>query len=79
MLNVRSIVHHFTWNLLENMTNRFPHIPGFAWTCGSLMHCLLILPNCAFRLGDVILNASLVLYCIVNLEQKIIYTIANAQ
>ncbi len=28
---VRSIVHHFTWNLLENMTNRFPHIPDFAW------------------------------------------------
>ena len=24
-------VHHFTWNLLENMMNRFLQIPGFAW------------------------------------------------
>ena len=24
-----TIVHHFTWNLIENMTNRFPHIPDF--------------------------------------------------
>ncbi len=32
MLNV----HHFTWNLLENMTNRFPHIPDFAWISHAL-------------------------------------------
>ncbi len=32
----RSIVHHFTWNLLENMTNRFPHIPDFAWISHAL-------------------------------------------
>ena len=39
MLNdppVRSIVHHFPWNLLENMTNRFPHIPDFAWISHAL-------------------------------------------
>ena len=33
---VRSIVNHFTWNLLENMTNRFPHIPNFAWISHAL-------------------------------------------
>ncbi len=33
---VRSIVHHFTWNLLENMTNRFPHIPDFVWISHAL-------------------------------------------
>ena len=36
MLNVISIVHHFTWNMLENMTNRFPHIPDFAWISHAL-------------------------------------------
>ncbi len=36
MLNVRSIVHHFSWKLLENMTNRFPHIPDFAWISHAL-------------------------------------------
>ncbi len=25
-----------TWNLLENMTNRFPHIPDFAWIYHAL-------------------------------------------
>ncbi len=33
---VRSIFHHFTWNLLENMTDRFPHIPDFAWISHAL-------------------------------------------
>ncbi len=33
---VRSFVHHFTWNLLKNMTNRFPHIPDFAWISHAL-------------------------------------------
>ncbi len=28
--------HHFTMNLLENMTNRFPHIPDFAWVSHAL-------------------------------------------
>ncbi len=32
----RSIVHHFRWNLLENMTNRFLHIPDFAWISHAL-------------------------------------------
>ena len=27
---------HFTWNLLENMTNRFLHIPDFAWISHAL-------------------------------------------
>ncbi len=31
-----SIVHHFTWQLLENMTDRFPHIPDFAWISHAL-------------------------------------------
>ncbi len=35
-ITVRSIVHHFAWNLLENMTHRFPHIPGFAWISHAL-------------------------------------------
>ncbi len=30
------IFHHFTWNLLENMTNRFPHTPDFAWISHAL-------------------------------------------
>ena len=30
------IVHHFTWNLLENMTDIYLILPG------SLMDCLLI-------------------------------------
>ncbi len=32
-LNIMNInkFHHFTWNVLKNMTNRFPHIPDFAW------------------------------------------------
>ena len=39
MLNgtpVRSTVHHFTWILLENMTDRFSHIPDFAWISHAL-------------------------------------------
>ncbi len=35
---VMSIVHHFTWNLFENMTNRFPHIPDSAWISHALPH-----------------------------------------
>ncbi len=31
-----TIVHDFTWNLLENMTNRLPHIPDFAWISHAL-------------------------------------------
>ena len=27
---------HFTLNLLENMTNRFPQIPDFAWISNAL-------------------------------------------
>ena len=33
---LRSIVHHFTWNLLENIMNRFLHIPYFAWISHAL-------------------------------------------
>ncbi len=31
-----SIVHNFTWKLLKNMTDRFPHIPDFAWISHAL-------------------------------------------
>ncbi len=30
------IVHHFTWKLLEYMTDRFPRIPDFAWISHAL-------------------------------------------
>ncbi len=30
------IVYHFTWKLLENMTDRFPHIADFAWISHAL-------------------------------------------
>ena len=33
---VSIIVHHFTLNLLENMANRFQHIPDFAWISHAL-------------------------------------------
>ena len=39
-----SLFHYFTWNLLENMMNRFPHIPDFSWIC----HALPLKYNCIF-------------------------------
>ncbi len=30
------MIYHFTRKLLENMTDRFPHIPDFAWISHAL-------------------------------------------
>ncbi len=31
-----SLIYFYTFYLLENMTNRFPHIPDFAWISHAL-------------------------------------------